>query len=109
MQIIQMLWNICCFNIMKRPENFYTMTTGKCFFVKNFILMGSTVILTVLIRNVELPTRYLKKIEKEKISKVTITSSVLIRRMRKKMISLVKRRNSYVWNMPKKTFPAIRP
>lgn len=85
------------------------MTTGKCFFVKNFILMGSTVILTVLIRNVELPTRYLKKIEKEKISKVTITSSVLIRRMRKKMISLVKRRNSYVWNMPKKTFPAIRP
>ena len=85
------------------------MTTGKCFFVKNFILMGSTVILTVLIRNEELPTRYLKKIEKEKISKVTITSSVLIRRMRKKMISLVKRRNSYVWNMPKKTFPAIRP
>ena len=43
-----------------------------------------------------------KKIEKEKIS------SVLIRRMRKKMISLGKRRNSYVWNMPRKTFPAIR-
>ena len=81
MQIIQMLWNICCFNIMKRPENFYTMTTGKCFFVKNFILMGSTVILTVLIRNVVLPTGYFPHLEKEKKSNVTITSSVLVRQV----------------------------
>ena len=51
---------------------------------------------------------FFHKNQKRGISKATITSSVLIRRMRKKMISLGKRRNSYVWNMPRKTFPAIR-
>ena len=41
--------------------------------------------------------------------KVIITLSVLIRRMWKKIILPEKKHSNCVWNMPWKTFPAIRP